>query len=283
MKKITYLNKNTGASISFGNSYPFVLKSIDANSISTTKITSTAIGMDGQHTDSVVYNPRTIICELSFNGISGEKYDRQQMQLNWQRIADIFAPNTEGVLTYDNDAGSYQIDCRPLELPNYSKVIGTYCNFKMQFVADYPFWRSVKTFTQPVQHIEGGLRYPLKYPISYGTISRLAYIDNKTSSILPIKIFGKLTKGARFNLQNLTTGKIIKISNVFANNMTSDIDFELDTYTGRVKGGNIFTFDSDFDIALKQGQNIFELSLFLPAEGEPPEVYIKYNLLYIGV
>lgn len=286
MNQVTYINEY-GDSVTFGRSFPFLLEQIDPNSLGASEITSTAVSMHGQTTEEVTYNPRTIMCKCAFNGVNKNNYDYQLRRINWQKIINTFIPDSQGTLIYENDAGKYKIECRPTQVPNFEKIIGSYARFNIDFIADNPFWRSFQTFGGAIRHVEGGLKWALRFPIRYGTWENNMIINNTTNIKTPLFIKGVVPVGTAITLSNITTGQTIK---QFMPSMSIKTDFTLDTATGIVKAvaydgsvvyqNNIFTFDSDLDMHLQRGRN--ELTLEYVG-ADTPTVTVEYNTLYLGV
>ena len=224
MRKITYTNER-GYSVTFGRTAPFFLSRISANSVGTTISKVKAIGQDGQTTQEITYNPRTVICEVSFVGIENGRYSDTEMLKNWRKITRAVVPKLRGVLEYKNDAGTYRIDCYPLELPDYTRDVGTHCTLTLQFIADYPFWRSSAEFSSRLGQVVGGKRYPVKYnpKMRYGTWVKNAVITNDTGVDTPFVV--EVESVSDFvKLSNKATGEFLLVNQPIADGEKLVID-----------------------------------------------------------
>lgn len=222
MRQITYVNSH-GDSLTFGRTTPFFLTDIDANSLGTSRDTQKAIGQNGQTTQGIVYNPRTIILNLAFDGILDGKYDWGELRKNWKQIVKTFLPHEKGTLYYQNAGGSYKIDCSPFDIPNFESVVATHSKFKLEMIADDPLWLAKQALVSRLGQVTGGIRFPLRYPLQYGKWITNAVIDNDTNLELPCVV--ELSTSASYvQVTNNTTGEFIKVDKALQNNQKLIID-----------------------------------------------------------
>lgn len=284
MEKITYRNAN-GDSISFANSAPFYLESIDANSVGTAYSTQKAIGQDGQDILDITYNPRTVVAKLAFCGIKNGRYDEAAMHKNWLTISRVLIPNQAGTLIYQNDAGIYKIAYRPSELPNFTRSVGTLCRFSVDFTADYPFWKSYTDFTARLGTVVGGKRYPVIYnpALRYGEWVMKAAIKNDCGIPTPFAItIESVSTYAKIINQR---GEYLYIDQVTGEGEKLVIDTENYTVTliqadgTEVLANHKITLDSSY-FRLYPGINILTLE---NGEDSAAKATVAYNQLYLGV
>ena len=209
MQICTYINSQ-GQSITFSKSAPFVLRRIDPNSVGANAITSRAMSVDGHRTHDVTYNARTIILEIAITGQLNGRYNYQEYTKNWQRLSQIFDCKETGTLVYQNDGGVYQISCRLFELPNPIKHVGSTNICSLELIADDPYWLSRTEFKHRLGHVVGGKKYPLRYPLQFGTWVKNAMIVNDQSRAIPLTV--EIQSTALFiTLTNETTGEYLKV------------------------------------------------------------------------
>lgn len=289
MQKITYTNKY-GDSITFGNTSPYFLEKIDGNSLSVNRTTVTALQQDGQTTTNSNYGVRTIICDLAFIGVSGGKYDKYEMLTLWQEVLKTIIPKQTGILTYQNDIGTYKIECYPYEVPNYDIKVATFSKFQLEFVADNPFWLSEEQFALKLGQVTGGIQYPLIYPIQYGEWITTLTLENDTNIELPCVV--EVSTNANYvKVINNTTGEFIQVEKAITENQKLIIDtgnytVEIVTYddlgveVSREYANYRLTYDSTyFNLAI--GEN--ELSIENGIAGATIPATVKYRKRYLGV
>lgn len=247
-EKIIYTVPNVG-SITFGAAAPFYcLTPFDGSSVGSRSVTNTAIGVDGQETSGITLSPRTIICNLgivAYNG-KGTSYDYTCLRQLQNEVTRIMNPLNTGTLTRVNSYGTYKINARPSETPKFEKLPGAACRFTVNFIADYPLWKSSKpkVFEIPTE----------------GTFD----FYNSSGAAVPFILSGSALAYSTFALKNLTTGQALS-SRV---NRDFDWEFSIDTETCQVlaqkkEGGELisanyaFSYDSDLDMVLVPGMNTF--------------------------
>lgn len=293
MNVVTYKNDN-GQSVTFKKSGMYVLKSIDANSLGSTPISHSAIGQDGQTTDDVTLNPRTIICTVVFNGrvkqstVRRSKHDYALMRRRWLALGECLNPKVFGTLTYQNSNGTYKIRCRPDSVPNFEDFCASFKTVKIDFIADDPYWQASEGISGKVTHVEGGKVYPKTYPISYGTLSDTITLQNDTGMPLPFALNIETITGCSFTVRNATTGKAIATKWT----MPEPLQLRIDTSNCRIRkksainpaarwedASNLFSFASDFDMVLAPGEN----ALTVQYSGGRPIVTCEYHKLFLVV
>lgn len=289
MQKITYTN-SYGASISFGGAAPYYLISIDASSVGLERGTQKALGQDGATTTSSYYNQRTIICDLAFVGINNRRYDDATMRRHWQHICSVLMPHDKGTLTYTHEAGTYKIDCYPEELPTYDRVIGTQCRFKLNFVADSPYWLSNVPFINRLGQVVGGKRYPLRYPLRFGEWVKTAKIVNDTNLHLPV-IVTINSAATHIIITNTTTGEHIEVDTPLDEHQSMIIDtgrYTVEVVTYDEGGQEISREYANYKITLDSrywqlapGTN--EISLDNGYPDTTAAATISYHRRYLGV
>ena len=272
--KIIYTVENIG-SLTFGVDGSFRLISFDGTSLGATILTNTGINRAGQQTSRVTLKSRTIPCELAVKGIDNEgRYSYEILDKLKQEICKIINPLYQGTLTRVNRYGTYSIKVRPSEIPTFEKVVGAVSKFKVNFVADNPMWKDIKTRTYYI----GG---------AYGTNLK---IYNTLGAELPFVFKGVAQSGdGIFTLTQEETGERIALgSGDFFR--VGDWEFLLDTDTGEVKtrkpneteftsGDFLFDFQSAIDMVLKPGQNTFTLS----SDNADAVFTIEVTDMYVGV
>lgn len=294
MNMVHYKNDN-GESVTFKKMGMYVLQSIDANSLGSTSISYSAIGQDGQSTDAVTLNPRTITCAVVFNGATWPKglnrRDRHScsvMRARWLNLGKCLNPKVYGTLTYQNDNGTFKIRCRPDSIPNFEDFCASYKTVKIDFIADDPYWQANESVLGKVTHVNGGKSYPKTYPISYGTLSNVITLNNDTGMPLPFTLNIETVTDCSFTVTNMTTGKSISTKwampeplqlRINTSNCSMRKKSAVSPTSHWVDASNLFSFSSDFDMMLAPGDNILRVQY----SGGRPIVTCEYHKLYLVV
>lgn len=275
-----------GQTVSFSSdTEPFFLLGFDGNSIGTTADNYQPMGAHGQKTREVRYNPRPIIATFGIIGIEDNRYSAKRLQKMWQEIGRIMLPDHDGTITVENEIGTYRIIARLLSLPDMEKVLISYGKFKVEFVADNPFWISTERFIKKIGQLQKKACYPLSWPLCYGAFETEAIIDNDTNLRLPMKI--EITNEAEFiKIINLTTKEFIQIDKALGKNQSMTVDTEdcsvvirtFDDDRNLISEENAnyrLTVDSTPDMMLDFGKN--HIIVENGVSGEYPAATITYN------
>lgn len=281
-----------GQTVSFSSdTEPFFLLGLDCNSIGTSADTYQPMGTHGQKTRVILYNPRTIVAAFGIIGIEDNRYSTKRLQKMWQEIGRIMLPDHDGTITVENEIGIYRITARPLSLPDMEKVLISYGRFKVEFVADNPFWISTERFIKKIGQLQKKACYPLSWPLCYGTFETEAIINNDTNLRLPMKI--EITNEAEFiKIINLTTEEFIQINKALSKNQTMTVDTEDCSVVIRTfdDDGNLIneenanyrlTVDSTPDMMLDFGQNHIIIENGVSGEGSVATITYSRRLVVI--
>ena len=133
-------------------------------------------------------------------------YDRARA---W--LAQTFAPNAWGILTYYKEDEAVQVRCRPQATPTISDPVGTFSTVDITFVADSPYWESAEEHVEAIGVIQKLWRFPwspVRSPM--GTFSPFASIVNPTDvDIYPVvEVF---STGQYVTVSKLDTGEQVTI------------------------------------------------------------------------
>ncbi len=259
-----------GQTVSFSSdTEPFFLLGLDCNSIGTSSDTYQPMGAHGQKTRTVLYNPRTIVATFGIIGIEDNRYSSKRLREMWQEIGKVMLPDHDGTITVENEIGTYRITARPLALPDIEKVLISLGKFKVEFVADNPFWETETRFFCKIGEIVKCAKYPITYPIIYGKFFTEASIDNDTNIELPVS-FEISTEAPFVKITNLATEEFIQIDKALGKNQMMIVDTEECSVVIRTfdDDGNLIseenanyrlTIDSTPDMKLIPGINKFEI------------------------
>ncbi|MGN0689268.1 MAG: hypothetical protein ACI4KH_02475 [Oscillospiraceae bacterium] len=281
-----------GQTVSFGSdTEPFFLLGFDGNSIGTSSDTYQPMGAHGQKTRNVRYNPRPMIATFGIVGIEDNRYSPKRLREMWQKIGKVMLPDHDGTITIENEIGTYRITARPLALPDIEKVLISYGKFKVEFVADNPFWISTERFVKKIGQLQKNACYPLSWPLRYGTFETEAIINNDTNLLLPMKI--EITNEAEFiKIINLTTEEFIQIDKALGKNQTMTVDTEDCSVVIRTvdDDGNLIseenanyrlTVDSTPDMMLDFGKNHIIIENGVSGEGSVATITYSRRLVVI--
>ncbi|OUN05497.1 hypothetical protein B5G43_12480 [Flavonifractor sp. An92] len=213
-------------------------------------------------------------------------YDRQR---TW--LAQTFAPNRWGTLTYYREDGAVQIRCRPLATPTISAPVGTFSTIDLSFTADSPYWESAEESVAAVGVIGKVWRFPWA-PVSapMGTFSPYAAIENPTDvDIYPtVEVF---TTGQYVTVSKLDTGEQVTIQHPIAPGQKLTIDmadvtawlWEQDEAGDYQRGEDVshwMSLDST-PWALTPGENRLAVKNEVPED--TPVAYIRWRVPSLGI
>ena len=157
MEKVTYTNSK-GQSIELNSLGPFYLSSITGTG--TNKITITTSkgpGQDGVTVDDTLLEEKSPAIEGAIIGISLEDAYKKRRQL-----CNVFNPKYVGTLEYENDAGTYKIDCIPQDSPTFKNTDSVAQEFQIQLFAPDPFWKDTQESKSEIAEWLGGFSFPLE-------------------------------------------------------------------------------------------------------------------------
>lgn len=250
-----YTNQN-GEALAFGACGTFRLRSIDTSGLAVTVDTQSALGCHGAVTREILYNPRTIPCKLAV--IAKDHTGRHSaagLREHWQEVMRVLAPHIPGTLRVWDEAGrSWDIDCRPAEVPAPTRKPGAWYNFDVSFVADHPFWRDT---------------VPISTTIDAGTFG--IYNDQPQEMTMIARVIGptdsvRIACGAKrmFINQSIPEGQTLII----------DTGRQQITLNG-VNASYKLSIDSEY-IRLPPGDNTVEVACNQPVE-------LEFYRNYVGV
>lgn len=238
--------KNSLGEIFFDNKNLFC-ESIDTTGNSVRFISEQLMGTHGNTTLSAWLNAKTIPCVCKL-------YDRDGNAALRDTVVRILNPLIVGELTVHGEHDTYTIDCRPSEVPTFTKTdIPSIFSFNIDFIADYPLWRKGHLKNIPLQ--------------AYETVKTI-----HTMPDTPMKIYFPANVGTPFSVN----GKGFSIS------PGHEVGVYVDTKNYTVTGtdgedyGNLIGFDNIGKCVLQNGENTIHCPTY---QG----VIIYYHELSMGV
>jgi len=256
-----------GEEISFDSTAPFVFWRITGLNVPTANpIFTQAVGQHGYTLHDLLMEGREIRVTAHVHGPQGvrEMYQKRR-ELN--RVCNPLYG--VGTLTYQNDAGTYQIEAFCRSIP-YETKLENVQTFSIIFDCPKTF------FTTPAQervllaYIDGGLEFPLVTPGFLGTMGYEARPFNDGDIDTPLEII--IGGGAVFpTVTNETTGKFVCVERhlqehekLYINTDDENTEVSLltvDEHSNPVKinAYSYLTDDSDL-FRLAQGENVLSFN-----------------------
>ena len=201
---------NTGETYNFGVDGATVFDMDIGNGLSVDIATSQGFSQIGESVEGQTVTGRPI-------NVKGTIY--KDVRLNRKRLRSVFAPFTNGRLSFDN---GYYIDVYVKETPTFSPVKDD-GRFTMLLYAPFPFFSKTDTGKVEFGMIEPTFSFPVNYanPHYFGRKSQnlAENLLNDGEVEIPFDIMFKTTgKATDIRVTNLDTGEFLLIKgNLFAN------------------------------------------------------------------
>lgn len=195
MEKITYTNTE-GMQIIFSDSLPYVMESKDGfSSVSNDIVSDKNFETDGEHFVSQRLSVRNL--DISGTLIGKNKKNYLYLRLN---LISCFNPRLAGTLVYQNDNGTYQIDCMPEYLPMIDekslKGIDNAKTFTLSLKALDPYFTDKSEIDAeiPMARIEPFFSFPLEITNTFEFAQLIA------GDVIEIQNNGHVSVGAVFTI-----------------------------------------------------------------------------------
>jgi hypothetical protein len=277
MQRVTYINIR-GESVVFAGEPPFILYSIRGTGpVETTFLTSRGVYQHGDTTQGFRKEPRYVELKIHIDGLDKAGMYQRRVQLSGiLSTLKGFDPITKrrGRLIYENDFGRWWIWAIPESGPVFENKIAHFAtDIPVTFKCDDPFWRTMGQSTVLMAYSGGGFHFPIKFPVSFGTrkFAVTAVNAGHVDAPVHVDIYGS---GEMPQLVNHTTGQILQLSRLLAENEVLSIDTDpssltvtvTNTETGEVESAwGYLTADSELSaFSLRPGDNALE---YVPSTG----------------
>lgn len=214
------------------------------------------------------------------------EYDRQRAFL-----AQAFAPNRWGILTYYREDRAVQVRCRPVSTPTIGAPTGTFSTIDITFTTDSPYWETAEEYISMVGVIQKFWHFPwatARGPM--GAFNRFAVLDNPSAELIypTVEVY---TTGQYVTLTNRATGQHVTIEHAIAANQKllvdlSDVSATLYTqdaagdFTDPEDVSHWMSLDSE-PWGLQPGRNEIAVTNSVPED--TPMAYIRYRIPQLGV
>ena len=270
---------------------PFYFRELTSD-LSATAETAKAPRQDGVTTYHTALDARTInlvgsmLVYGSRSGSARAAYDRQRA---W--LAQTFAPNRWGVLTYYKEDEAVQVRCRPLATPTIGTPVGTFSTIDISFTADSPYWESARETILAIGRVQKFWRFPWatrRYPM--GAYTRFGMVENPTEeNIFPtIEVY---TTGQEVTLSNLTTGEAITIEHSIAENQKLVVDLkDVSAFLYQLDEAGDYQLQEDVShwmslesVPWSLRPGITQISITNDVPEDTPVAYLRYRIPSLGV
>lgn len=289
MEKLIFTN-SMGESIELKNSAPFLIQNIEGLGGPQAKlITSKAAGQDGESYLDTLIESRDIRIEIVVLANSNEKLFELRRKLN-----RIFNPKyREGILTYENDYGKWDINAASTQAPAEGEKFSTTQRMMLNLRCSNPYWRNIHETKTEIALWVGDFEFPLEIgdsgiELGHRESSLIVNIYNEGDVSCGMKIeFKALASVVNPSLFNVNTREFIKVKRTLegGDKLIITTDFA-NKKVELIRNGvttNIFNYidlSSTF-FKLSPGDNLLRYDA---EEGiENLEVSIYHTPLYSGV
>lgn len=270
---------------------PYYFRELTSD-LSATAETAKAPRQDGVTTYHAALDARTInlvgsmLVYGSKSSPAPAAYDRQRA---W--LAQTFAPNRWGILTYHKEDEAVQVRCRPLATPTIGTPVGTYSTIDISFTADTPYWESAQETVLAVGVIQRFWRFPWatrRWPM--GAYSRFGIVDNPTEELIypTVEVY---TTAQEVTLSNLTTGEAVTIEHAIASNQKLVVELQdVSAFLYQLDGAGDYVLQEDVSHwmsldsepwAIRPGRNRVAITNDVPED--TPVAYLRYRVPSLGV
>ena len=270
---------------------PYYFRELTSD-LSATAETSKAPRQDGVTTYHTALDARTINLVGSML-VYGSRTLSARAAYDTQRawLAQAFAPNRWGTLTYYKEDEAVQVRCRPLATPTIGTPVGTFSTIDISFTADSPYWESAKEYILAMGVIQRFWHFPwAPYRFPMGAYTRFGMVDNPAEeNIYPsIEVY---TTGQEVCLANRTTGEQVTIEHSIAENQKLVVDLkDVSAFLYQRDGSGDYQMQEDVSHwmsldsvpwALRPGRNQVAITNDQPED--TPVAYLRYRIPSLGV
>lgn len=287
MRKLTFVNAK-GKQIVLGNSAPYLVTKLEGVGAAPGNIQT----QKSPYQDGVTYIDTTLESrQITIEGAILQRNPEQIFRFRQELLSVLNPKLGKGILTYEYDGGSKQIECVVDDAPVFpDKQQGVYQRFLINLLCPNPFWLDTFIESEEMADWLGGLAFTLMLPTMFaGRSTRLnKVIQNKGDVETPLTFE---FPGPCLNPKviNADTGEFIKVNRYLAANekliITTEFGNKRVTLQNLDDGTtqNAFNFidiNSSF-FQLQPGDN--QLSYDADQGKETAKVVIRWRNRYLGV
>lgn len=176
---------------------------------------SQGVNQDGANSEDSLLDPRVIKLDITIRTKNREKlYELRR------KIFRIINPKTynqntnkrgELLIYYTNNYKKYRIYGKVEDGADFNSRKNNHDKTTISFYCQDPYWLDEEGIDIDIKSVKGGLKFPLKLPNKFATVSFYKEIDNKGDIEAPVQI--EYT-GPALNpcVTNETTGEFIKVN-----------------------------------------------------------------------
>lgn len=289
MEKLIFTNSR-GESIELRNSAPFLIQNIEGLGCPQSRIvTSKAAGQDGETYHDTLMEGRDIRIELVILARSN-----QQLYELRRRLNKVFNPKMgEGILTYENDYGKWEINTASIQAPVEGEKFSTTQRMMLNLRCSNPYWRNIYDTKTEIALWVGDFEFPLEIvesgiEVGHRESSLIVNVYNEGDVGCGMRIeFKALATVVNPSLFNVYTREFIKVKRTLESGdkliITTDFANKKVELVRNGVASNVFHYidlSSTF-LQLSPGDNLLRYDA---EEGiENLEVSIYHTPLYSGV
>ncbi len=266
------------------------LSEFDGNSQNLIVNAVKCIGMNGQRTVSATRDTKVVTATITFAPLYYEENylicrgERGMHELR-REVLKLFPLGVPGILEYTNDCGTYQIGARLDESPKVTVRNGWFCECRLIFTADYPFWSRTATsdvFTATAGEpatITSEVFGDIESPVS-GFITCTEALSTETLS----RYFSLTTDKGRIDfVKPMAEGQQLKFSLEFDNKLEIMTRYRTDNGYGKWENAYKYLYYTEKVDPCRNGTATTEFLFSVLSATGTLEIQLNYHNLFIAV
>ncbi|MCL2080230.1 MAG: phage tail family protein [Oscillospiraceae bacterium] len=272
-----------GDVIKFSHSKPFLLERFYPGTPGASAEIVKAIRIAGQKTYHVNAEPLTPSMTGSMHAKSQKELDNLR-----RRLQAALNPLHFGLLIYNNHAGSFRLQCRPLTGAEISARIGSAHKIDIEWISDEAYWTAQAESKLNVGERKKSWRFPwVIKPTVFCQIMNKGYIHNPTQiSVMPVISISQ-TESEKVTIGNSSISAYTTITQKIAPEERLELDMSIPSARLICSDGSAqdvthwITLDSTFPWALLPGEN----EIYADADNPDmtPIITLRWRLPEVGI
>jgi len=287
VERLTFTNA-AGQEVTFKETRPLLLLSIAGTGAPETDVQmQKAPFQDGQTYIDSLLEPRALTVQAAIFALTSQEIFERRRDLS-----RAFNPKLgPGRLRYEHDAGVVEIEAVPEAAPVFLEGSGNrsrqHQKVLISLLCPDPFWYEPDESFVWLSGAEGGLRFPIRFPLSFAQLKGEVTVENRGDAPTPVLIefYGQTS---RPKVENVTTGQHIEVNQDIAAGEKLVINTAFGQKTVRLvdaEGGSqnamhYITLESEF-WHLEPGKNLLRYSSL--SAGAGAKVSVVWKDRYVGV
>lgn len=232
MQSVRFINPKL-AEVEISENPPFLFESISGiGEMAVQLITSEPANLDGTSFSGLYLPPREITVIMHVYGATRANMYENKMLLSTILSTEHYKDGALGRLEYTNDFGSWWIPAAVKSGPEGKSRAGNYLvSEPLVFYCPNPYWRGFTYNRARMAYLGGGMRFPLRLPMRFGSHAYKASLFNfgNRPSHLELSITGPAIAP---EIQKISTGEYIRLRE--DKELSADDILYIDTTPGRI-------------------------------------------------